>query len=89
MLMIITKPRDMIADLSKLKEAIEKFEKEFKTEEKGKSYYHLVIDGEYNRDVCDRIQVLYSTAGWRKVTCKTSSENGERPGLTGLQLYIS
>lgn len=85
--MKITKPEEMKADTSKLNEAVSKFEKQFAKENKGKEYYHLVIDGEHNREVCIEIQRLYIAAGWRVVVCRTSSQNGERPGLTGLQLW--
>ena len=85
--MKITKPSDMKGDLLKFEEAVEKFEEKFKLEGKNQNYYHLVISGEYNRVVCDKIQLLYTKAGWKDVKCRTSSENGERPGLTGLMLY--
>lgn len=84
--MKITSPSDKKADLAKLDQAIEAFEKEFKSRENGNSYYHLVIDGEYNRIVCDAVKQKYIEAGWTNVECRTSSENGERPGLTGLIL---
>jgi len=85
--MNITKPEDKVLNISKLEEAVEKFEKDFAQEEPDQDYYHLVIVGEYNRQTCDEIVRIYTEAGWSKVECKTSSENGERPGLTGLQLY--
>lgn len=85
--MKITTPQDAMSGTSKLEEALRKFEQKFADEEKDEEYYHLVISGEYNRNVCDEIEKLYTDAGWAKVSCKTSSENGERGGLTGLQLY--
>lgn len=53
----------------------------------GQKYYHVVRVGELPRIVCDQIQNLYQQAGWVKAHCRTSSENGERGGLTGLQLF--
>ena len=85
--MKITKVDEMTSGTSKLEDAISKFEKEFKTQKKDLDYYHLVIYGEYNRETCDEIEKIYSEGGWKKVVCKTSSENGERAGLTGLQLW--
>lgn len=82
----ITTPNQMGSGTSKLNEALQKFEAEFAKNEKDEDFYHLVIVGEYNRDVCDEIQNLYTNAGWKNVVCKTSSENGERGGLTGLRL---
>ncbi len=87
--MNITKPSEMTSGTSKFEEAVNKFEEQFKKEDKDQDYYHLVIIGEYNREVCDEIQKTYTKAGWKKVYCRTSSENGERGGLTGLQLWHS
>lgn len=84
--MNITKPCEMTSGTSKLEEAVSKFEEELKNKDKDENYYHLVIVGEYNRATCDKIEELYRDAGWVKVYCRTSSENGERGGLTGLRL---
>jgi hypothetical protein len=84
--MKITKPEEMTFGTSKVEEVVSKFEEEFAKTNKDKEYYHLVIDGEYNRNVCNEIEKLYTDAGWLNVTCRTSTENGERGGLTGLQL---
>lgn len=83
----VTTPRDVEGGLSKLDEALSKIESKFRVEESDQNYYHIVIVGEYNRKVCDKIEQIYTEAGWTKVKCRTSSENGERGGLTGLQLY--
>ena len=85
--MNISTPKQMTSGTSKLEEAVSKFEEEFAKDEKDLEYYHLVIVGEYNRQTCDKIEKIYSEVGWNKVKCKTSSENGERGGLTGLQLW--
>lgn len=85
--MEITTPEMKTSGTSKLEEAINKFEKSFRQDDQDQAYYHLIIVGEYNREVCDEIQRLYTLAGWNNVTCKTSSENGERGELTGLELF--
>ncbi len=85
--MNITKPNEMSSGISKFEEAINKFEAQLKNKDKDQDYYHLVIEGEYNRDVCDEIEKAYTDAGWNIANCKTSSEKGERGGLTGLQLW--
>jgi hypothetical protein len=85
--MKITRPEQMTAGTSKVEEAVSKFEAEFTKDEKDLEYYHLVIEGEYNRQTCDEIEKIYSEGEWVKVKCRTSSENGERGGLTGLQLW--
>ena len=83
--MKVTTPEEMKADLSQLETAVKQFEEQFKVEGKGLNYYHLVITGELNKEVCKKVTELYTSAGW-KAYCKTSSENGERAGLTGLVL---
>ena len=85
--MNITKSKQMTSGTSKVEEAVSKFEAQMLKEEKDEQYYHLVIVGEYNRQTCDEIEKIYSDGGWTKVKCRTSSENGERCGLTGLQLW--
>lgn len=85
--MNITKPEEMLLDSSQIEEVVREFEKCLSNEEKNRDYYHLVISNEYSRRILDEIEKLYKHAGWSKVICRTSSENGERGGLTGLQLY--
>lgn len=78
---------------SKIEEHVTKmvseFESKFRNELKDRDYYHVVITGEYPREACDQVQSIYKEAGWAETLCKTSSENGERPGLTGLQVWRS
>lgn len=84
----VTTPADMAPDLSMLEKAVKQFEAKFKSESKGRDYYHLVIDGELNRETCNKVGEIYRAAGWPIAKCKTSSDNNERPGLTGLQLQL-
>lgn len=84
---IIT-PKEMESDLSDLNKVIDEFHDKLLLCDKGSSHYHVVIRGEYPRIICNKIEALYANAGWATVICKTSSESGERPGLTGLQLII-
>jgi hypothetical protein len=69
-------------------DAINQFEEKLQADEPGLDYYHLVILGELNYAVCKKIEDIYYSAGWMKVICKTSSQNGEPPGLTGLKLWM-
>lgn len=85
--MNITKPQEMTSGTSKVEEAISKFESQLAKEKKDQQYYHLIIIGDYNRQTCDEIERIYTQAGWAKVKCRTSSENGEHAGLVGLVLY--
>lgn len=66
---------------------VEAFDQELESETKGHAWYHVVVAGEYNRVTLDSVEAEYYAAGWKHVLCQTSSENGERPGLTGLQLW--
>lgn len=49
-------------------------------------HYHIIIKGEYPKAILDRVAQHYRNNGWYGVVCKTSSENGERSGLTSLRL---
>jgi hypothetical protein len=83
----VTAPQEMGGSDGKLQEVITAFEAQMKKQDKDEPYYHLVIVGEYNRQVLDKVEQIYHEAGWRITKAKTSSENGERGGLTGLQLW--
>ena len=83
----VTKRDDKCTGLSKLEDALVLFEEKLRNENDGEEYYHLIIIGEYNRQTCNEIEKIYTEAGWKDVKCRTSSENGEKPGLTGLILY--
>lgn len=87
--MKITKPEEKqtISNDHLLNVLIDTFENKLKQEENDQEYYHLVIKGEYPRIILNQVEQKYTHAGWSKVICKTSSENRERPGLTGLQLW--
>lgn len=84
--MKITAPQDK-ENFQAIEEIVNKFEKEFINEPVNQSFYHLVIEGEYPRELLDKIQQAYLDAGWAKAICKSSSETNERPGLTGLKLW--
>lgn len=48
----------------------------------------IVISGEYSRELRDQVSQAYINNGWSKIEHQTSSENGERPGLTGMKFYF-
>lgn len=85
--MKITTPYKMQSGKEKVEELISKFEKEFLKKGKDLNYYHLVVEGEYKEHIRKRVEYSYLNAGWAKVQCRTSSENNEKPGLTGLHLW--
>ena len=84
---LIVKPEDKGDTLKKLEECLTKIKEQFIKDDDDQEFYHIVISGEYNRKVCDEVERFYTEAGWKRVKCRTSSENGERGGLTGLMLY--
>lgn len=84
--MNITSPKEMESS-KKPHDALIAFEDKLMEEVGGQSFYHIVIIGEYPRNICDEIERLYIEEGWQKAVCRTSSENGERGVLTGLKLY--
>lgn len=46
------------------------------------SWVEVIIDGDYSTTVRNEAAKEFVKAGWKKVYHRTSSENGERPGLT-------
>jgi len=82
----VTTPSQMATSLSELEIAIQKFEDRWQYEIKGNSYYMLLICGELTRTTCIAVEDLYKASGWNFAKCITSTENGERPGLTRLEL---
>lgn len=86
--MNLTSPEDKISNSdADLEIILSKFEIKLNKEDNDEEYYHLVIGGELNSINKYMVEQAYLSAGWSKAICKTSSENGERPGLTGLQLW--
>lgn len=65
---------------------IKLFEERLLKSEPGRDEYSLVVPGEIPFSVRGSIISAYETAGWKKAEITTSSENGERPGLTRLRL---
>lgn len=53
------------------------------------SYEDAVLTKEYSKFVRDEIARRYREAGWKYVIHRTSSENGERPGLTHFKLSMT
>lgn len=51
-------------------------------------YESAILTKEYPKSVRDEIARRYREAGWKYITHHTSSENGERPGLTEFKLSM-
>ena len=52
-------------------------------------YENVILLKEYPVSVRDEIARRYREAGWKYVIHRTSSENGERPGLTHFKLSMT
>jgi hypothetical protein len=52
-------------------------------------YEEAILMKEYSQAIREEIARRYREAGWKYVTHRTSSENGERPGLTHFNLSMS
>ena len=51
-------------------------------------YEQAILPEEYSWVVREEIARRYREAGWKNVAHRTSSENGERPGLTHFKLSM-
>jgi hypothetical protein len=63
----------------------DKFENLLKKEQGDQEVFQLILTTELPRSICEIVQEEYTKVGWI-AECRTSSENGERPGLTRLKL---
>ncbi|OQB00880.1 MAG: hypothetical protein BWY21_02345 [Parcubacteria group bacterium ADurb.Bin216] len=50
---------------------------------------YAILMGEYQNEVMDALLGKYFDAGWKYIFWQRSSENSERPGLTGIMLSTS
>jgi hypothetical protein len=53
----------------------------------GSYWWDVILHNELTEAEQARIITLYTDAGWKKVECKNSSENDDRPGLCIVTLY--
>lgn len=53
------------------------------------NYNHIVIiiPSEYSKESRDYVVEEFKKVGWKKIEHKTSSESGERPGLTSFNFF--
>ncbi|MDX1532609.1 MAG: hypothetical protein R3230_00195 [Nitrosopumilaceae archaeon] len=47
----------------------------------------VIVSGEPSQELRGALSKVYFDAGWKRVVISTSSDNGERPGLTQVTLY--
>lgn len=52
-------------------------------------YEEAVLTKEYSQAIREEVARRYREAGWKYVIHRTSSENGERPGLTHFKLSMT
>lgn len=58
-----------------------------KTELQYEDRVEIILRGSYSKEIRNSIAEKYKGVGWSDVTHNTSSENGERPGLTVFAFY--
>ena len=51
------------------------------------NYYIVIIQSEYSKKSRDYVVDEFKKVGWKKIEHKTSSEKGEKPGLTSFIFY--
>lgn len=51
------------------------------------NFYEIILESEYSKESRDYVVEEFKKVGWKKIEHKTSSENGERPGLTSFKFH--
>lgn len=64
-------------------------DKEIKKNHGHYPYEEAILGKEYTQAVRNEVAHKYREAGWKYVIHRTSSENGERPGLTHFKLSMT
>lgn len=64
-------------------------DKEIKKNHGKYPYEDVILPKEYSWVVREEVARRYREAGWKYVIHRTSSENGERPGLTHFKLSMT
>ena len=72
--------------LNKVSELIGKIEQALKDMPQLYDWVEVVVTDEYSKEIRAEVAKEYLEAGWSIVYHQTSSENGERPGLTAFAL---
>jgi len=71
----------------KIEEKFDKLPKESIKYLNSNGTLELIIEGEYDNATRNSVATRYKNVGWRDVRHRTSSENGERGGLTIFTLF--
>lgn len=82
----VTRSEQNSSEISFIESIINRFEELLINHNSKSRSYKLAIFGEYSRNTCDLIETMYRNKGWNNVKCITSSEKGERGGLTMLSI---
>lgn len=90
--MVMT-PERFITNNSAAKQLVEMVEAQFKQvkedgEWDGSSTVVIRVAGEFTPQLRDKVAERYTKAGWEKVDHHTSSEKGEKPGVTAFVFYL-
>lgn len=57
--------------------------------EKDNKYFNFSFPGHLSQKTKEKIIQIYMDAGWGKVECTNSEEQGERPGMCRVTLYMN
>ena len=85
-------PIDLIVDeilTTNIDEIIVKIDESIKRYHGWYPWESAIIEGELSLTIRNEIAQSYKDAGWKYVEHETSSENGERPGLTSFRLSMN
>lgn len=90
--MVMT-PERFVSNNTAERQLVEKVEESFKKSKAigdwdGGDTVKILVTGEYTPQLRDKIAARYEKAGWAKVEHATSSEQGERPGLTVFVFHL-
>ena len=78
-------PKDVVGfDKKAVKEIVEKIDEKlrFAGECRNSEWFDVILPNEYREDLRNSVAKEYIDAGWDMVVHQTSTENGERPGIT-------
>lgn len=78
-------PKDVVGfDKKAVKEIVEKIDEKlrFEGECRNSEWFDVILPNEYREDLRNAVAKEYIDAGWDMVVHQTSTENGERPGIT-------
>lgn len=81
--------KQLSIDKAKIADLINEMDQSIKDFHGDYPWEYAILMGEYQNEVMDALLGKYFDAGWKYIFWQRSSENSERPGLTGIMLSTS